>query len=340
MIRLTLTVGQDDLAAHAGAVLCRDLAVQTPRGHATIRRGTVLDPALEARLRAEAGLRLSIVMPEPGEIAQGEASRQIAQAIIGDGVEAEEPHQGQVVIRAATDGLLRVNRAGVESVNQRGTVLLVTSIDGRLINAKDVVAVVKPATLWIPSAEVNQAIQAAGDAALLRVARFTARRAAFLAGERIRPANFDLAAPNLTRIVERFGASLTHAEQLTDDIDTIAAAYRAQVRAGVEVVLVAGSILLDPQDPYLVALQEVGGHLIIRGAPIDPGTMFWVGQIGPTVFLGLASCELYGRLSILDLILPFVIADEPITQGLFAALGYGGLIEQTQAARRLIRGEG
>ena len=51
------------------------------------------------------------------------------------------------------------------------------------------------------------------------------------------------------------------------------------------------------------------------------------------VCFGLASCEMYGRLSVLDLILPFALAREPIIPGLFAELGYGGLLQQTFAAR-------
>jgi hypothetical protein len=74
--------------------------------------------------------------------------------------------------------------------------------------------------------------------------------------------------------------------------------------------------------------------VICRGAPIDPGTMFWVAYVGKTACFGLASCEMYGRLSILDLILPYALAGEPITPGLVADLGYGGLLQQTYAARR------
>ncbi|MGH2460812.1 MAG: hypothetical protein ACRDIY_18300, partial [Chloroflexota bacterium] len=63
-------------------------------------------------------------------------------------------------------------------------------------------------------------------------------------------------------------------------------------------------------------------------------TMFWVADAGRTLFLGLASCELYGRRSVLDLVLPYAAAKEPISASLLADLGHGGLLEQTFAARR------
>jgi hypothetical protein len=106
----------------------------------------------------------------------------------------------------------------------------------------------------------------------------------------------------------------------------------------VEVILVAGSIVLDPGDPFLVALASLRARVVCRGAPVDPGTMFWAAYVRhrgrQAVCFGLASCEMYGRRSVLDLILPYALAREPITPELFAELGYGGLLQQTFAARQ------
>jgi hypothetical protein len=67
--------------------------------------------------------------------------------------------------------------------------------------------------------------------------------------------------------------------------------------------------------------------------------MFWVAYAGDVPILGLASCEMYGRLSILDLLLPYALAGEPITRGLLADLGYGGLLHTTQTARGAARSD-
>jgi molybdopterin biosynthesis enzyme len=115
--------------------------------------------------------------------------------------------------------------------------------------------------------------------------------------------------------------------------EEIARHYHELLRNNVELVLVAGSIVLDPQDPYLSALEHVDARLIRRGAPIDPGTMFWVAYAGDVPFFGLASCEMYGKLSIFDLFLPYALAGEPITNELISQLGYGGLLNDTQIAR-------
>jgi len=285
-------------------------------------------------LATSPGLVVTTLQAEAGEVDQGEASRRIAKALAGPGTQVEPPHQGQVLVRSARAGLVRIDPSRVDKVNRSGGLLLATSLDGRVVHDDEVIAVVKASRLWVTEAEVSTILGIASDEPVIRVAAFVSKHAAFLAGERVRPANIEQAIPNLEQSLAPFGASLAATEHLRDTPEAIMAAYRRQIRSGAEVIFVAGSIVLDPGDPYMVAVEEAGGEMLCQGAPIDPGTMFWVGKIGRTILLGLASCELFGRLSVLDLILPYALAREPITPALFAQLGYGGLLEHTFAARR------
>lgn len=334
MIRRTITPGADRLAEVRGGLLCRDVSVAGPNGPMTIRRGAIVDETLWATLSGDSVSEVAVVLPEPGEIEQGEASRRFAEAIAGPGLIVEAPHQGQCVVRAASAGLLRVQASRVVRINRRGTILLATALDGRVVGPGDTVAIVKAANLWTPADLLEGALRLAGGQPVLRVARFVARTAGFLAGPRIRPRNVEAAIANLRGMLAPYRVDLAIARRSSDDPTAIADAYRECLNASVDVIFIGGSIVLDPADPFLVALEAVGARLICRGAPIDPGTMFWVAERGSSVFLGLASCELYGRRSVLDLILPYALAGEPITGGLVAELGYGGLLEQTLDARR------
>ena len=339
MIRRSLVVGVDDLSTYADAVLCRDVTVTRPGGTRMLRRGTVLSESVRASLNRQPGLQVEVVQPEPGEVTQSEASRLIAEAVTGSGLVAEPPHQGQVLVRAAIDGLLRVRGSGVVEANALGAVLLATALDGRRITAGETVAVVKAPSLWVRLDEIYRTRSQVGEASLLRAVPFVARSAAFLAGPRVRKANAAAAAASLGRTLGNFNTSLIGSEQVTDDPPAIAAAYRRLQQAGADVILIGGSIVLDPGDPFLVAVELMEGEIVCRGAPIDPGTMFWVARVGSGIVLGLASCEMYGRLSVLDLILPFALAREAITPKLFAQLGYGGLLEQTYRARNIFAKE-
>lgn len=337
MIRTTLTIGADDLAAVEGALVCRDLALGS--GEGTIRRGTVVDRALRERLARHVGRRLVVVVPEAGELSQPEASERIARAVAGEGVRAEPPHQGQVILRAARPGLVRVRGDVVERINQTQAALLATSLDGRVVGESDTLAVVKAPSLWEPVAGPKRIEELTRGGATVRVASFAPRRAVFLVGERVRAASVGAAQASLGKTLESFGSRLTETIAVGDDAAAIAARLIGAIERGAEVVLVAGSIVLDPGDPFLQAIERLGGRIVCRGAPIDPGTMFWVAYLGSVACFGLASCEMYGRLSVLNLLLPYALAGEPIDQRLVASLGYGGLLDQTFAARRGDLGE-
>ena len=334
MIRRTLVVGTDDLASAHGGLFCRDLSISTPDGSLSIRRGTPLDDRLSAALASQIGTRVEVVLPEPGELAQENASERFARAVIGPGLTVERPHQGQCIIHSATTGVLRVSADRVVRINRQGIILLATALDGRLVSPGDTVAIVKAAHLWTPAERLEEILRTVGPEPILRTAGFTAQTAAFVAGPRIRPRNVQAADQNLRALLAPFGIELATTIRCTDEPADIAAIYQRLIDQQTDLIFVAGSIVLDPADPFLLALEHVGAILTCRGAPIDPGTMFWAARAASSLILGLASCELYGRRSILDLLLPYAAAREPIDQNLLAELGYGGLLDQTFSARR------
>ncbi|MCS7246256.1 MAG: hypothetical protein NZ696_01440 [Thermomicrobium sp.] len=315
-----------------GAVLRRDVVVEGD-GRRQFRRGTPLREVL-ASPGLTPGIRVPIAAPVPGELEQHAASRRIAVAIAGPGTVLDEPHQGQVNVRAATFGVVRVEERRLQRLVGTGRALVATVLDGRVAEAGEVIAIAKAPALFVPGQALERALALLGGEAVVRVAPFRARRVALLAGERVRPAALTIATQVLGEKLQRLGASLEVSERLErDDVSTIAERTAQWRGAGIELILTAGSILLDPDDPFLRALQRLRARLALRGAPVDPGTMFWVAYLDDVPIVGLASCEMYGRISVFDLALPYALAREPLDRVLFARLAHGGLLEDTQSAR-------
>ncbi len=325
----------DDLSAFAGAVLCRDITVPSDGKPVTIRRGVPLAEALQRLPQRGDGLEIAVLVPDKGELAQPDASARLASGVTGPGVAQEPPHQGQVNLRAAIAGLLRVDGTAVARLNRSGAALVATALDGRVVQEGETVAIVKAPALFVDEARVERALARLKGRPVVRVAPFRVQRVAMVAGTRIRPAQLEVATRHLATHLERFGARLVATRHLDDDDPgEIARAYRSLLQDGAELVLIAGSIMLDPEDPFIVAARRIRARVACIGAPVDPGTMFWVAYAGEVPMFGLASCELYGRLSVFDLLLPYALAGEPITRDLLAELGYGGLLSETQHARR------
>jgi hypothetical protein len=317
-----------------GAVLCRDLQLESGGQRVSFRRGIPLDEAL-GEIPEDAGdPELHFLVPDEGDITQEDASERLAKRMVGDGLESTEPHQGQVDLRAGISGVLRIRPDVVTCLNQSRLALIATGLDGRVVEAGETVAIVNASELLVPSGELDSLTASLGDEPVIQIAPFIRSKVALIAGDRIREANLNVSSKHLAAGLERFGADLSDVRKIPDDPEGIAGVYNELIDSGIELILVAGSIVLDPEDPYLTALELIDAELVRRGAPIDPGTMFWVAQKDDVPFFGLASCEMYGKLSIIDLFLPYALAGQTIDNELISRLGYGGLLNDTHVVRR------
>jgi hypothetical protein len=98
-------------------------------------------------------------------------------------------------------------------------------------------------------------------------------------------------------------------------------------------VVAAGGNTIDPLDPIFLALSLIGGELVHFGAPSHPGSMFWLARVGTIPIFNLASCSMYSRATVADLILPLVMTGKQVTAEDIIDLGYGGLLEREMAFR-------
>ena len=61
------------------------------------------------------------------------------------------------------------------------------------------------------------------------------------------------------------------------------------------------------------------------GAAVLPGAMFLVAYLGEVPLLGVPACALHHPVTVLDLVLPRILAGEHIGKAELALLGHGGL---------------
>ncbi|MCL6545460.1 MAG: dihydroxy-acid dehydratase [Bryobacteraceae bacterium] len=88
---------------------------------------------------------------------------------------------------------------------------------------------------------------------------------------------------------------------------------------------------VDPDDVTRLAIREAGARELHYGAAALPGAMFLVAWIEDTPLLGVPACGLYHRTTVLDLILPRILAGERIGKKELAFLGHGGLCQDCTA---------
>jgi molybdopterin biosynthesis enzyme len=94
---------------------------------------------------------------------------------------------------------------------------------------------------------------------------------------------------------------------------------------GCDLLLLSGGMSVDPDDVTRKGIRMAGASEMHYGSAVLPGAMFLVAYIGDVPLLGVPACGLYHRTTVLDLVLPRILAGENIGKAELALLGHGGL---------------
>ena len=94
---------------------------------------------------------------------------------------------------------------------------------------------------------------------------------------------------------------------------------------GADIVLTTGGMSVDPDDVTRLGIEKAAGGLHLYGAPGLPGSMFMIGYVGDTPVLGVPACGIYHETTVLDLVLPRILAGEKLDRKEIARIGHGGL---------------
>ena len=125
--------------------------------------------------------------------------------------------------------------------------------------------------------------------------------------------------------IDRIGSEVTGVAFAPDDPDIIAEEIRSLISSGADLILTTGGMSVDPDDVTCEAIRRAGGDAEAYGAPVLPGAMFMTSNIDGVPILGVPACGLYHERTILDLVLPRILAGETIGRSDLAGMGHGGL---------------
>jgi molybdopterin biosynthesis enzyme len=120
---------------------------------------------------------------------------------------------------------------------------------------------------------------------------------------------------------------------LPDDPMKIAGEIRRMKSAGCQVIVITGGLSVDPDDVTLEGIQKSGARVVFYGVPILPGSMSALAYLGKTPILGAPACVIHDPATALDLFLPRVLADDPISAAEVSGMGLGGLCRKCGVCR-------
>jgi molybdenum cofactor cytidylyltransferase len=325
---VTLQPETDEASVPARAVVSHDVRDPQRRNDVLAHKGSELAAAEVLTLLRRARTPLHLAVPETGDLAEDEAAERLAAAVAGAGVSFGQSRFGQVTLTGDRRGLLRVDAAGLERVNDQDGVLLMTADTDRPVESGASLAVIKCAPLFLSKCAL-EAVEAnrATAGAVLTVEPFRVQRVAFVAPtERLRGRAFEQATTSLSAALAWYGSSLEPIVGVEATVDGVADGYRRSIADSADMILAAGAAATDPADVVFEGLRAAGGSVTQIGIPAEPGTACWIGELDGRPVLGLASCELFGRPGALDLLLPRLFVGEALDRSLLRRIAGGGLL--------------
>jgi molybdenum cofactor synthesis domain-containing protein len=263
------------------------------------------------------------------EIHENEAAVILAAALAGDGVTWKDgPREGKINLLAERDGLLVVNKAALAAFNMVDEVMCATLHNHTLVNRGDLLAGTRAIPLVMKRTPIERAAAIAsqnGSVLSVKTLR-SARVGLIITGNEVYHGLIeDRFAPILTEKVKSLGSEIVALDFAPDDAEVINQVIRSQLDEGSDLLLLSGGMSVDPDDVTRHGIRLVGASEIHYGAAALPGSMFLVAYLGEVPLLGVPACGLYHRITVLDLVLPRILAGEKISKAELAFLGHGGL---------------
>ena len=300
-------------------------------GRRTLRKGRVLTAEAIAAIAAAGIGSVTVVFLDDGDVGEDLAALRVAEALTGDGVEREAAKTGRVNLVAGRTGLLTYGEAEINAVNRIDEAMTVAIRPlGDWVAAGRMVATVKTIPYAVPAttlaAVVERARKAPITVAAARPLRVGLVQTAFAATP---PRLHDKMAEVTAARITRLGGRLVSDRRCAHAEDALAREIAAEAAEGRDLILVAGaSSVADRMDVVPAALEAAGGQVHRLGMPVDPGNLLVYGTIDGRSVIGVPGCARSAKPNGFDWILRRVFCDLPVTSGLIAAMGVGGLLKE------------
>ncbi|WP_210534600.1 molybdopterin-binding protein [Thermosulfurimonas marina] len=313
-----------------GMVLPHDITEIRPgefKG-AAFRKGHIIRPEDVSHLKRLGKDHIYVLEMEPDEAHEDEAALRLARAVAGEGVTfSEEVREGKVTFTAAREGLFKVDTEALYRINLLGEIALTTRHGNFWVKKGEKLAGGRAIPLVVKKGLLEEVERIASESpGVLRVLPRKMERAGLvITGNEVYYGRIkDAFAPVMIPKLEAYGLSVSGPVFVPDDRARIREAIEGLLAEGVDLVLVTGGMSVDPDDVTRLAIADLGPEPFTYGAPVLPGNMFLVAYLGEKALLGVPACGMYHGVTILDLVLPRVLAGEVLTRKEIAALGHGG----------------
>ena len=315
-----------------GSVLCHDLTqiIKGVTKDAVFRKGHIVQPEDIPVLLSIGKEHLYVWEADENMLHENDAARILCDICKNKYMDESEVKEGKIELSAAADGLFKVDSKRLQLVNSFGQMMIATRHGNTPVKKGDKLAGTRIIPLVIEKEKMYSVQELCGEQPLLKLMPYKLKKAAVIAtGSEVFTGRIkDTFTPVIEEKLAEYGVEVIYKNVLGDDPEAVTAAIKTAIEEkGAELVCCTGGMSVDPDDRTPLAIKNTGAKIISYGAPVLPGAMFLLAYYGEhnVPVMGLPGCVMYSKRTIFDLVLPRVIACDPVTVEELASLGEGGL---------------
>ena len=314
------------------------------QGSLVLKKGTTIGQAEVAALTRAGVKEIVVVRLEEGDVSEDVAAAGVAQAVAGDGINVERAFTGRANLFAARAGVLVVDRAAVDRINDVDEAITFATLPAfKPVVEGEMVATVKLIPFGVEARLRDAAVEAAkGDA--LRIAPYKIKRvgviSTLLSG--LAPKVVDKTLKVTAERLAPAGATIIAERRVPHDETVLKVAVKEMLDLGAELVIVFGaSAIADRRDVIPAAISGIGGVVEHFGMPVDPGNLLLIGNAGGIPILGAPGCARSPVENGFDWVLMRLLAGLKVTRAELTGMGVGGLLMEivTRPQPRESRGQ-
>lgn len=316
-----------------GHVLCHDITqiIKDEKKGVLFKKGHIVREEDIPALLSVGKEHLFVWKKQEGFLHENEGAQILYKICAGDHMHGTEVKEGKIELIADCDGLLKIRKKQLLEVNSLGEMMIASRHGNFPVRKGDKIAGTRIIPLVIEKEKMDRAEKLAGEEPLFSILPFKNKKAGIVTtGSEVKKGLIqDTFTPVLKEKLGEYSCQVMGQTTPGDDRRQITADILKFIEEGADMVICSGGMSVDPDDRTPGAIKDTGAQIITYGAPVLPGAMLLLAYYeknGKSIpVLGLPGCVMYAKRTVFDLILPRIMADDPVKAEEIAAYGEGGL---------------
>lgn len=316
-----------------GHVLCHDITqiIKDEKKGVLFKKGHIVREEDIPALLSVGKEHLYVWEKQEGILHENEAAEILYTISADEHMHGSDIKEGKIELIADCDGVLKIRRDALLAVNRLGEMMIASRHGDFPVKKGNKIAGTRIIPLVIEKSKMDRAVEAAGSEPIFSILPYHAKKVGIVTtGSEVQKGLIkDTFTPVLKEKLSEFSCQVIGQTMPGDERTQITSDILKFIDDGADMVICSGGMSVDPDDRTPGAIKDTGTEIITYGAPVLPGAMLLLSyykkndKIIP--ILGLPGCVMYAKRTVFDLILPRIMADDPILAEEIASYGEGGL---------------